>query len=261
MSSVSHIFYHTSKVEPLTHPPEKEKCLTFRLNAVMLYYELPQVSILPEQPEQFIFSTDRKQKYLIIDKANPRKVRHIAPSWYPCHVAFCRNIVQIDKESYQWKLRLPNNTENVRLGIYFGYLVQNFKSDFGHHSPRLTSAETYLVGPTENMAGIDCGNGRIFGGKPRPKLTQANVASITKPVNFENLANQVLQLDLDSTQDTLTITSSVKTHTFVIERLQFLRLNKKFWEAIFWVSIGDGPGKREVEIISFSSMEKRQSKL
>ncbi len=256
------IFLHTTNDKQSFHPVEKKHCLAIRLNAIITHYRLSKAPTLANNPEQFTFSTDRKQKYLVINQQNPRKVKHIAPSWYPCHVAFGRKIVQRNSGRYCWKVQVPSDTRNLRLGVYFGPLVQNFKSDFGHHIPRFfTSAETYFSGSTCHIAGIHCGDGSVFGGRAKPALTQDNIAFIKEPVSFGDVSNQVIRLDLDSDQDTLTITCGKKTHAFVIEGLKRLRLSKKFWESVFWASIGDGGKKREVEIISFTSVEKQRAKL
>lgn len=174
--------------------------------------------------EQFTFTTDRKQKYLVIDKQDPRYVKYISFGAFPWHVAFGRQIAKSGSGTHRWYIHTNKTTDYLKVGIYFAQNIKNFTSDFG--LGRMSAgAGTYFAGRCRHIAGIDYRTGSVFGGK---------AAKIGK------IGAGDLNLDFDTRSAVITFRVAHRSATFNVEELVKLNELKCNWEAVLWVAIGSG---------------------
>ncbi len=182
----------------------------------------------PHLPEQFVFTTDAKSKYLAIQKGSPQTIKYLDYQGGPLHIAFAKNIAQKDSGIHTWHIVTNVNVTNLKVGIYFADDPRGAQSDFGAGRTLSGVATTYLSRKHQNIVGIDYGTGSTIG------MTSQKIGRIMKGK---------LIISLDTYSDVLTFQKTDNTGQcgrFIIEDLAEKRKKSLSWSAVFWAALGGG---------------------
>ncbi len=184
----------------------------------------------PHLPEQFVFTTDSKNKYLAIQKGNPQTIKYLDFQGGPLHIAFAKNIVQKNSGIHTWHIITNTTATNLKVGIYFADDPRGAQSDFGASKNWVSIGHvtTYLLSNCNHIVGLDCRTGSTIGTSSRKQL---------------QIKKGAIAVSLDTSSDTLSfqeIGDSSQVHRLQIEEIAEKRKKSLTWKAVFWAALGGG---------------------